>query len=184
MPGFFDLRAEDVFENNALAFRVAEDELDLPSLLDPQDMVDCEDPDKFSIVTYVSQFYHLFKDADSSRSSPAGSPVVTALRRDLAESSENDSLLQSSSSSENTPLGTPSTQKKKQASKPAALVFNQADLIAKYGEEIFSKSSPDKKKGEEEEERGCVTPRAKTSVGAICNGLVRARISSAEEKKS
>ena len=27
----------------------------------PQDMVDSDIPDKFSIITYVSQFYHLLK---------------------------------------------------------------------------------------------------------------------------
>ena len=26
-----------------------------------QDMVECDEPDRFSIVTYVSQFYHLLK---------------------------------------------------------------------------------------------------------------------------
>ena len=42
----------------------------MPSLLDPEDMADCDEeegPDKFSVVTYVSQFYHLFKDSDDSR---------------------------------------------------------------------------------------------------------------------
>ena len=51
-------------------FRVAEEKLDVPSLLDPEDMADCDEeegPDKFSVVTYVSQFYHLFKDSDDSR---------------------------------------------------------------------------------------------------------------------
>merc|ERR1719150_2358811 len=31
-------------------------------------MLDTEVPDKFSIITYVSQFYHLLKDEDNSRS--------------------------------------------------------------------------------------------------------------------
>ena len=51
--------------------RIAEEKLDVPSLLDPEDMADCDEddgPDKFSVVTYVSQFYHLFKDSDDSRS--------------------------------------------------------------------------------------------------------------------
>jgi hypothetical protein len=130
-----DLDAKDVFKNNELAYRVAEEKLDLAALLDPQDMVDCTEedgPDKFSIVTYVSQFYHLFKDADDSRMSP--NPGLSIR---FSESSENDSLISSGSGSEGgTPLGTPTPNR----TANRKLVFNHAELIAKYGEEIFSSS--------------------------------------------
>ena len=86
-------------------------------------MVDTENPDKFSVATYLAQFYHMFKDDDDSRTS---SPKPRLVRG--SESSE------TGSSGEGTPLGTPTLVSKKP-------LFNPKDLIDKYGEDIFNKSS-------------------------------------------
>merc|ERR1712141_530362 len=187
---YYTLKPSDILGNNAHAFKIAEDELNIPALLDPQDMVDTEEPDKKSVSLYLAQFYHLFKNEESS--STTSSPNISLnLSKRLSES---DSIVQSSSSdgsesSEGTPSATPVTTR-------TSRHFNRSrnELVEKYGEDIFNngkddeedvdkfgKRSPLWNKQDSQNKRVLETPKkfqtSSPSVASMCKHFENAKIS-------
>ncbi|XP_057369053.1 MICAL-like protein 1 isoform X2 [Daphnia carinata] len=73
---FASLSAENVYQNNQLAFSVAENVLGIPALLDAEDMVNYI-PDRLSIMTYLSQFYQVL----AAPKSKGGSSLSIGLKR-------------------------------------------------------------------------------------------------------
>nr|XP_021138041.1 MICAL-like protein 1 [Columba livia] len=89
---FDSLSKDDVYENNRLAFELAERELGIPALLDPNDMVSMKVPDCLSIMTYVSQYYNHFNNPSQARVPPpmkrpaaASSPPLLSHKKPVAE---------------------------------------------------------------------------------------------------
>ncbi|XP_029618849.1 MICAL-like protein 1 isoform X3 [Salmo trutta] len=73
---FNSLSKDNVYENNHLAFEVAQSKLGIPALLDAKDMVSTEVPDRLSIITYLSHYYHCFNKKSHAGPASLKTPYV------------------------------------------------------------------------------------------------------------
>ncbi|XP_010174828.2 alpha-actinin-1-like, partial [Antrostomus carolinensis] len=71
------LRKDDPLTNLNTAFDVAEKYLDIPKMLDAEDIVGTARPDEKAIMTYVSSFYHAFSGAQKVSQDPKLPPQST-----------------------------------------------------------------------------------------------------------
>ncbi|XP_070577516.1 alpha-actinin-like [Ptychodera flava] len=63
---YSSLKKDDPYTNLNTAFDVAEKYLDIPKMLDPEDIIGSPKPDEKSIMTYVSSYYHAFSGAQQA----------------------------------------------------------------------------------------------------------------------
>ncbi|WWC88137.1 uncharacterized protein L201_003041 [Kwoniella dendrophila CBS 6074] len=63
---YHSLNKSDKRGNTELAFRVAEEKLGIPRLLEVKDLCDVEVPDERSVMTYVAEFFHKFSSEEKA----------------------------------------------------------------------------------------------------------------------
>ncbi|KAL8601552.1 hypothetical protein ACOMHN_003818 [Nucella lapillus] len=63
---YHNLSKDNPLENLNTAFDIAEKHLDIPRMLDPEDMVNSAKPDERSVMAYVSSYYHAFSGAQQA----------------------------------------------------------------------------------------------------------------------
>ncbi|XP_042560518.1 alpha-actinin-4 isoform X1 [Clupea harengus] len=82
------LRKDDPVHNLNNAFEVAEKYLDIPKMLDAEDIVNTARPDEKAIMTYVSSFYHAFSGAQKAET------AANRICKVLAVNQENEHLME------------------------------------------------------------------------------------------
>ncbi|XP_077324975.1 F-actin-monooxygenase MICAL3 isoform X22 [Lithobates pipiens] len=76
---FDSLDERDVEKNNQLAFDIAERELGISPIMTGKEMASVGDPDKLSMVVYLSQFYEMFKETSGSDNADPNADEKAAL---------------------------------------------------------------------------------------------------------
>ncbi|KAJ8013642.1 hypothetical protein DPEC_G00031930 [Dallia pectoralis] len=82
------LNKDDPMGNLNLAFEVAEKHLDIPKMLDAEDIINTPKPDERAIMTYVSCFYHAFAGAEQAET------AANRICKVLGVNQENEKLME------------------------------------------------------------------------------------------
>ncbi|KAM5206222.1 alpha-actinin-2 isoform 2-T4 [Hipposideros larvatus] len=82
------LNKDDPVGNINLAMEIAEKHLDIPKMLDAEDIVNTPKPDERAIMTYVSCFYHAFAGAEQAET------AANRICKVLAVNQENERLME------------------------------------------------------------------------------------------
>uniref|UniRef100_A0A8C6SP73 MICAL like 1b, duplicate 2 n=1 Tax=Neogobius melanostomus TaxID=47308 RepID=A0A8C6SP73_9GOBI len=93
---FSSLPKDNAYQNNKLAFEVAETKLGIPMLLDAKEVLCAQGPDHLAVITYISQLYFLFNKKSIDLASLQSSCVAISSQKTKSlthlESAEADSL--------------------------------------------------------------------------------------------
>ncbi|XP_041107814.1 alpha-actinin-2 isoform X2 [Polyodon spathula] len=85
---FSKLNKDDPVGNLNLALEVAEKHLDIPKMLDAEDIVNTPKPDERALMTYVSCFYHAFAGAEQAET------AANRICKVLGVNQENEKLME------------------------------------------------------------------------------------------
>uniref|UniRef100_A0A8C1GFW3 Actinin, alpha 2b n=1 Tax=Cyprinus carpio TaxID=7962 RepID=A0A8C1GFW3_CYPCA len=85
---FHKLEVDDPLGNLNLAFDIAEKHLDIPKMLDAEDILNTPKPDERAIMTYVSCFYHAFAGAEQAET------AANRICKVLGVNQENEKLME------------------------------------------------------------------------------------------
>uniref|UniRef100_A0A669DEM7 Actinin, alpha 2b n=1 Tax=Oreochromis niloticus TaxID=8128 RepID=A0A669DEM7_ORENI len=83
------LNKDDPLGNLNLAFDIAEKHLDIPKMLDAEDIINTPKPDERAIMTYVSCFYHAFAGAEQ-----VAETAANRICKVLGVNQENEKLME------------------------------------------------------------------------------------------
>uniref|UniRef100_A0A8C8M059 Actinin, alpha 2b n=1 Tax=Oncorhynchus tshawytscha TaxID=74940 RepID=A0A8C8M059_ONCTS len=86
--GQSNLFTDDPMGNLNLAFEIAEKHLDIPKMLDAEDIINTPKPDERAIMTYVSCFYHAFAGAEQAET------AANRICKVLGVNQENEKLME------------------------------------------------------------------------------------------